>query len=71
MVPAARKELGRDSPVVLLGAGVSQEAGVPTTFDMTESLVQRVSQNQSALHPTVQALNFVCGALLRTTPRKE
>jgi SIR2-like domain len=49
---------------VLLGAGASQEAGVPTTFDMTESLVRRVSQNQSALHPTVQALNFVCGALL-------
>ncbi len=37
---------------------------MPTTFDMTESLVRRVSENQSALHPTVQALNFVCGALL-------
>jgi hypothetical protein len=49
---------------VLLGAGASQEAGVPTTFDMTESLARRVDRSQGPFHPTVRALNFVCGALL-------
>jgi hypothetical protein len=50
--------------VVLLGAGASAEAGVPTTQPMTESLVEAVNRSRSAGHPLAQALNFVCGALI-------
>jgi NAD-dependent SIR2 family protein deacetylase len=50
-------------PVVLLGAGASKEAGVPTTFEMTEQLVARIAESQP-YSQTTQALNFICGALL-------
>lgn len=49
---------------VLLGAGASAEAGVPTTFEMTERLVRRVNERPYDRHPTAAALHFVCGALL-------
>lgn len=49
---------------VLLGAGASQEAGVPTTFEMTEKLVERVNSSGFAGSPIAAALHFVCGALL-------
>lgn len=54
----------RPETVVLLGAGASQEAGVPTTFDMTQRLVERVSEARSIRDSTVPALHFVCGALI-------
>lgn len=50
--------------VVLLGAGASAEAGVPTTFEATEHLVRRINERRYDLHPTAAALHFVCGALL-------
>lgn len=50
--------------VVLLGAGASAEAGVPTTFEMTEQLVRRINERSYDRHPTAAALHFVCGALL-------
>jgi NAD-dependent SIR2 family protein deacetylase len=49
--------------VVLLGAGASKEAGVPTTFEMTRHLVERI-----AAYPRdrtfASALHFICGALI-------
>lgn len=50
--------------VVLLGAGASQEAGVPTTFEMTEKLVERVQDSQPPGDAIVSALHFVCASLL-------
>ena len=50
-------------PVVLLGAGASKEAGVPTTFEMTEQLVARLAESQPYSQST-QAINFICGALM-------
>lgn len=50
--------------VVLLGAGASAEAGVPTTFEMTEQLVRRIDARSHDRYPTASALHFVCGALL-------
>jgi NAD-dependent SIR2 family protein deacetylase len=49
--------------IVLLGAGASAEAGVPTTFEMTEKLVRRVGEQRRFAQAT-SALHFVCGALL-------
>lgn len=49
---------------VLLGAGASKEAGVPTTFEMTEKLVERINSTGLAASPIAKALHFVCGALL-------
>lgn len=63
-MPFAAEGPACDPSVVLLGAGASQDAGVPTTFDMTESLARRVGQSQGPFHPIVRAFNFVCGALL-------
>ena len=56
-------ELG-SSPLVLLGAGASVEAGIPATVDMTHELVARIERMAygSQLSP---ALNFVCGALVK------
>src|SRR4051812_3365577 len=51
------------NPVVLLGAGASEEAGVPLTFEMTEKLVYRLNA-QGGWGQSAQALNFVCGALV-------
>ncbi len=50
--------------VVLLGAGASAEAGVPTTFDMTERLAERINERPFDHRPISAALHFVCGALL-------
>lgn len=54
-------DLGTQS-VVLLGAGASAEAGIPTTFNMTQHLVERVGTR--SWDPTTSALHFVCGALI-------
>lgn len=51
------------TPVVLLGAGASAEADVPTTFKMTRRLVDAVAGGYPGSQ-TAQALNFVCGALV-------
>lgn len=50
--------------MVLLGAGASAEAGIPTTFSMTEQLVTAIDESRYAGHPLSAALHFVCGALL-------
>jgi hypothetical protein len=47
---------------VLLGAGASAEAGVPTSFEMTTRLVARIGAGDGMRFGP--ALNFVCGALL-------
>lgn len=53
-----------DETVILLGAGASQEAGVPTTFEMTEKLVKRVGESSRLAGPAVSALHFVCASLM-------
>lgn len=50
--------------VVLLGAGASQEAGVPTTFEMTQALVERIDQHRNIADSISPALHFVCAALI-------
>jgi hypothetical protein len=47
--------------VVLLGAGASKEAGVPTTFDATAELVRQVGSHPT---PWANALHFVCAQLM-------
>lgn len=47
---------------VLLGAGASAEAGIPTTVAMTEQLVEGIN-SRVQMQPTISALHFVCGAL--------
>lgn len=49
---------------MLLGAGASQEAGVPTTFEMTEKLVHRVGDQTHPGNQTASALHFVCASLM-------
>lgn len=51
------------STLILLGAGASAEAGVPTSTEMTRQLVERIA-TVPRLHDEVQALRFVCGALM-------
>lgn len=50
--------------VVLLGAGASQEAGIPATFEMTEKLVERVDHWSRPGDVTASALHFVCASLM-------
>lgn len=52
----------REGHLLLLGAGASKEAGIPTTFEMTEALVRRLGERPGG--QTTQALHFVCGAIL-------
>lgn len=54
--------LNKDS-VVLLGAGASAEAGIPTTFAMTQRLVESINKRVQ-IQPLLSTLHFVCGALL-------
>jgi SIR2-like domain len=49
--------------VVLLGAGASKEAGVPTTHEMTKALVDRISEGPLARRHQSSALNFVCATI--------
>jgi hypothetical protein len=53
-----------DNAVVLLGAGASAEAGIPTTRKMTNQLVSRIAEESYARDKTVSALHFVCGSLI-------
>lgn len=53
---------GRTS-VVLLGAGASKEADVPTTFEMTKALVDRIDEGPIARRDQSSALNFVCATI--------
>lgn len=55
---------GPQRPLVLLGAGASQEAGVPTTFEMTEKLVARVRDSTPPGGAAASALHFVCASLM-------
>lgn len=56
-------EIGGDT-VVLLGAGASAEAGVPTTREMTAQLAARIDHQSYGQNKLAAALNFVCGALI-------
>jgi hypothetical protein len=47
-------------PVVLLGAGASKPAGVPTAIEMTERMIGRASQAPELIEC---ALRIVCSAL--------
>lgn len=49
--------------VVLLGAGASKEAGVPTTLEMTKALVDRINEGPIARRDQSSALNFVCATI--------
>lgn len=48
---------------VLLGAGASVEAGVPTSFGMTQRIVDKIGRTRRYSYHAA-ALNFVCGALI-------
>jgi hypothetical protein len=48
---------------VLLGAGASKEAGVPTTFEMTHKLAEAIA-SRARDERLASALNYVCGALI-------
>jgi hypothetical protein len=50
--------------IVLLGAGSSREAGVPTTFEMTEKLVKGVGEASRPGDAISSALHFVCASLM-------
>jgi hypothetical protein len=47
---------------VLLGAGASKNAGVPTSFEMTQEIVHALNEDFGWKQET-RALNFICGAL--------
>lgn len=49
--------------VILLGAGASDEAGVPMSVPMTTRLVNRIGADRQS-HVLASALHFVCGAIL-------
>lgn len=49
------------SPLVLLGAGASAEAGVPPSFAMTRSLIEKIDERFDRIS---HALNFVCATLI-------
>jgi hypothetical protein len=60
---AVADELG--STVVLLGAGASVDAGLPTSRDMTERLVRRLEEGRGWRHEKERlALNFAVGAMV-------
>ena len=44
-----------------MGAGASVEAGVPASFDMTKTLVEKLGDKRRWV---AEPLNFVCGALM-------
>jgi hypothetical protein len=48
---------------VLLGAGASKEAGVPTTLEMTRTLVNRIDEGPIVRRDQSSALNFVCATI--------
>jgi NAD-dependent SIR2 family protein deacetylase len=52
-----------ESPMVLLGAGASVEAGIPATVDMTRQLVERIGRCAHRSQVS-KALNYVCAALV-------
>lgn len=53
------------SEMLLLGAGASVEAGVPSAFKMTEEILERFNNaNNSNLREYAKVLNFVIGGLL-------
>lgn len=55
---------GEHRSLVLLGAGASQEAGIPTTFELTRVLVERIEGHAGWRRDNSSALNFVCGTLV-------
>lgn len=53
------------SEVILLGAGASVEAGVPSAYKMTEEIIERFNNERSYnLREYAKVLNFVVGGLL-------
>jgi SIR2-like domain len=53
----------RGDAVVLLGAGASSDAGVPTSRTMTQEIVKTIASSRVHAH-TAAALNYVCAALM-------
>ena len=54
--------------MVLLGAGASAEAGVPTSTEMTVQLVRYLNDEAPLIMPvTKKIINFVAGGLLFRT----
>lgn len=49
---------------VLLGAGASVDAGLPTTVTFARELVDAVRDSFGAMSPLTQTLNFIYGAML-------
>jgi hypothetical protein len=49
--------------MVLLGAGASADAGIPTSMEMTQRVVEDLNQSHG-LEPMVDALNFVCAQIV-------
>jgi len=52
------------SSVVLLGAGASVQAGVPSSVPMTERISQLIDTPSGRYRGTAQALNFTIGAMI-------
>lgn len=59
--PMPLRRPNNDECLVLLGAGASAEAGVPTTFEMTEALVGAFETPHRRWKRTSQALHFAPG----------
>jgi hypothetical protein len=63
----AREDDGRmrldHNVVFLLGAGASKDAGLPTSFELTRKLADKIGTN-GGRQQLAAALNFVCAALL-------
>jgi hypothetical protein len=53
----------KDNTIVLLGAGASAEAGVPTSFAMTRKVIHHVCGRRQTL-PTDRLLRFICESLI-------
>jgi hypothetical protein len=51
-------------PVVLLGAGASAPAGVPTAVEMTRAMIKLCQQDRSSRSDYFQALRAITGALM-------
>ena len=56
-------DLHQPIPIVLLGAGASRPAGVPTSFEMTRRMMEMCEEEQQQNY--LSALNAISGCLQR------
>ena len=62
---SAREGVIVNRPLILLGAGASVEAGVPTAGQMTDVIVTEIENNQRAgMDGSVKALHYVIGQII-------